>query len=313
MAEWKVLLTDGLKETGKDLFENRAELDDRNGISAEELLTVIGEFDGVIVRGRTKMTREVIQRADKLKVIGRAGVGVDNIDLAAAQSASITVVNSPIASTQAVAEYTIALMLSVLRNIPRADHDMKSGFWNKKKLAGQELSGKTLGIIGLGRIGSSVAQLAGAFGMELIGHDPFLTYEDIQDKRVRPVDIGEVYAQADLITIHVPLSPKTRGMISGQEIGYMKPGVFLICTARGGLIDETAVLAGLESGQIAGAGLDVYAEEPPGLTALVAHPKVVATPHIGAQTLQAQERAAVDIASEVMACLEGKPLRWKVV
>nr|NIS45948.1 phosphoglycerate dehydrogenase [candidate division Zixibacteria bacterium]NIU14080.1 phosphoglycerate dehydrogenase [candidate division Zixibacteria bacterium]NIW44897.1 phosphoglycerate dehydrogenase [Gammaproteobacteria bacterium] len=207
MAEWKVLLTDGLKETGKDLFENRAELDDRNGISAEELLTVIGEFDGVIVRGRTKMTREVIQRADKLKVIGRAGVGVDNIDLAAAQSASITVVNSPIASTQAVAEYTIALMLSVLRNIPRADHDMKSGFWNKKKLAGQELSGKTLGIIGLGRIGSSVAQLAGAFGMELIGHDPFLTYEDIQDKRVRPVDIGEVYAQADLITIHVPLSP----------------------------------------------------------------------------------------------------------
>lgn len=313
MAEWKVLITDGLRGVGKAIMSDRILVEDKSGITSADLLNEIDAYDGVIVRGRTKLTREVIERASRLKVIGRAGVGVDNIDLAAAQSAGITVVNSPTASTQAVAEHTLGLMLAVLRQIPQADHSMKNGQWNKKQLVGHELNGKTLGIIGLGRIGSDVAKLAQAFGMSVISYDPLIAPEYFQSQDVTLVELNELYAQADIISLHIPLGPKTRKMISGQEIGYMKPGVFIICAARGGVIDETALLAGLDSGQVAGVGLDVFAEEPPGLTALVAHPKVVATPHIGAQTDEAQDRAAVDIATEVLACLEGTELRWKIV
>lgn len=313
MTQWKILLTDGLDESGQAILHAVAQVDDRRGISAEELTEVIPAYQALIVRGRTKVTGEVIQAAKCLQVIGRAGVGVDNIDLAAAAKRGITVVNAPTGNTTAVAELTLGLMLSLSRNIPYADASTKQGLWEKKNLLGSELQGKTLGLIGLGRIGSQVAHRAAAFGMKIIAHDPLLSAEDIQRQGANPVELGHLFAQADYISLHVPLTPQTRGMINGQAIAQMKRGVRLICTARGGVIDETALLGSLESGQVAGAALDVFAHEPPGLTALVAHPRVIATPHIGAQTAEAHARTAQDIATEVLAALQGEPLRWKII
>ena len=313
MPEWKILLTDGIDESGKAILQEKAQVDDRPGISPEELLQVVGDCDALVVRGRTQVTGEVLDAAKKLKVIGRAGVGVDNIDLAAATQHGVTVVNAPTSTTLAVAELVLGLMFSLARNIPRADADMKSGQWTKKELKGVELNGKVLGVIGMGNIGSAVAERAAALGMQVIGYDPLLDAREIQARGAEPVGLDDVYARSDFITLHVPLNPETRGMIGGQQFGRMRRGVYILCTARGGVIDETALLGALETGQVAGAALDVYAKEPPGLTALVAHPNVVATPHIGAQTEEAQERASQSIAEEVLAALQGEPLRWKVV
>ncbi len=313
MSKYKILITDGLKENGQAILRQAAQVDDRTGIPADELIEIIADYDAMIVRSRTKVTAELTASATNLKVVGRAGVGVDNIDLAAAQSKQITVVNSPMATTLAVAEHTLALMLSLVRMVPAADAAMKTGQWTKKQLVGTELHGKTLGIIGMGRIGSEVGQRGAAFGMKIVGYDPYLDGEAISARGAAPVTLTELYQQSDFISLHIPLAPDTRNLINGQAIGHMKRGVRLICAARGGVIDETALLAALESGQIAGAGLDVFATEPPGLTALVAHPNVVATPHVGAQTAEAQARAAADIATEIVAALKGEPLRWKIV
>jgi D-3-phosphoglycerate dehydrogenase len=313
MSKWRIILTDGLKEEGKQILTRNADVEDHNGISMEDLETVVGQFDAMVIRGRTKVTAKLIESASRLKVVGRAGVGVDNINLAAAQSHKIRVVNSPMATTVAVAEHTLALMLAMVRDVPRADTAMKSGQWIKKQITGTEIQGKTLGIIGMGRIGAAVAERAKAFGMKILGHDPFLPAEEIQERGAEPVDLARIFALSEFISLHLPLSNETRNLINGQAIGYMKRGVRIVCAARGGILDETALLAGLESGQVAGAALDVFVEEPPGLTALVAHPKVIATPHIGAQTEEAQVRAACDIATEVIAALKGEPLRWKIV
>lgn len=313
MPSWKILLTDGLTQNGQDILREFAFVDDKNGITAEEILEIIAQYDAMIVRGRTKVTREVFRFAENLKVIGRAGVGVDNIDLASAQVHHVTVVNTPTATTIAVAEHTIALMLSLIRSIPQADIGMKSGQWLKQQLIGIELSGKSLGIIGMGRIGTAVGERAKALGMKILGYDPLLDEKEILKRGAEPTDLNNLYKNADLITLHVPLTPQTRFLMDSQAIGHMKRGVRIICTARGGIIDETALLAGLESGQIAGVSLDVFAEEPPGMSALVAHPKVLATPHIGAQTIEAQARAANDVAIEVLAALKHEPLRWKIV
>jgi D-3-phosphoglycerate dehydrogenase len=316
MTDWNILIADGLKEEGKMILKGAADIgnvDNLEGISPQELKERIYHYDAAIVRGRTKMTAEVIALGITLKVIGRAGVGVDNIDLAAAQANHITVVNAPRATTNAVAEHTMALMLSLVRYVPRADAAMKSGQWIKKQLVGSELDGKVLGIVGMGRIGTAVGVRAAAFGMEVLGYDPFLASEDIQARGATPVDLTSLYRRADIITLHLPLSPDTKNMVDGQALGSMKRGVRLVCAARGGIIDETALLSSLESGQVAGAALDVFDAEPPGLTALVAHPNVVVTPHIGAQTEEAQIRAAQDIANEVLAALRDEPLRWKIV
>ena len=312
MTTWKILLTDGLEENGQELLRASAEVENNPTITADDLLKVVGSYDAVIVRGRTKITPAVFEAGSKLKVVGRAGVGVDNIDLAAAKAKGVTVVNSPIATTLAVAELTLGLMLSLMREIPRADAGMKATKWLKKELEGGELNQKTLGIIGCGRIGAAVGDRARAFGMHVIGYDPLLTDIDIRRKGIEPASLDGIYQRADLITIHVPLNDQTRGMINVETLGKMKKGVYLVCAARGGVIDEAALLAALESGQVAGAGLDVFGTEPPGESALAAHPKVVATPHIGAQTREAQARAAGDIASEVLAALNNEPLRWKV-
>ncbi len=316
MSDWNILITDGLSEKGKTILLEATgvdRVDDLAGISPQELEERISQYHAIIVRGRTKMTAEIIALAANLKVIGRAGVGVDNIDLAAAQANQITVVNAPMATTNAVAEHTLALMLSLVRFVPKADTALKSGQWIKKQLVGTELDGKVLGVLGMGRIGSAVAVRAAAFGVQVLGYDPFLSADEIQARGATPVDLMSIYRQADIISLHLPLNPDTKNMLDGQALGAMKRGVRLVCAARGGIIDETALLSSLESGQVAGAALDVFATEPPGLTALVAHPNVVATPHIGAQTKEAQVRAAQDIASEILAVLRNEPLRWKIV
>ncbi|HEY9076548.1 MAG TPA: hydroxyacid dehydrogenase [Anaerolineaceae bacterium] len=311
MAAWKILLTDGLEQNGQEILRSSAQVDDRGGISAEDLLKIVGEYDALIVRGRTKVTPAVFDAAHQLKVVGRAGVGVDNIDLNAARSHNVTVVNSPTATTIAVAELTLGMMLALGRELARADASMKAGKWLKKELEGCELYRKTLGIIGFGRIGSSVAQRAAAFDMEIIGYDPKIG-DDIRERGGIPVSLDELYARSDIISLHTPLNDSTRGMINAAAIGKMKDGVRIICAARGGIIVEDDLLAALNSGKVAGAALDVFAVEPPGLTALVSHPHVLAIPHIGAQTIEAQQRAAVDISTEILAALNGEPLRWKV-
>jgi D-3-phosphoglycerate dehydrogenase len=313
MSNWKIMIAERLDSKGLEILSRSAEVKEFPGISAEKLIEEIGDYDALIVRGQTQVDAVVFSAAHNLKVIGRAGVGVDNIDLAAANQNNVTVVNSPSATTRAVAEHALALLLSLSRSISAADGAMKSGLWQKKQFIGVEIKDKVLGIVGMGHIGSDVAKMANSLGMQIIGYDPYLANEEIEHRGAKAVKLQELFSQSDFISIHVPLSPETRGMINGESFGTMKRGVRLIYTARGGIVDETALLAALESGQVAGAALDVFVKEPPGMSALVSHPKVIATPHIGAQTEEAQQRAAVDIAQEVLAALEGEPLRWKIV
>lgn len=313
MSNWKVLITDGLSDKGISILNSAAQVDNKPDISADDLLKVAGEYDAMVVRGRTKVTPAVFDAAGKLKVVGRAGVGVDNIDLTAARSHSVTVVNAPKSTSLAVAELAIGMMFAVARMIPKADGTMKQGQWIKKQLEGIELNGKTLGVVGMGNIGTALAARAAGLGMLVIGFDTLVSADEIKKRGAEPVSLPDLYARSDFISFHLPLTPESKGMVNGQSLAQMKHGVRLIDAARGGIIDETALLAALETGQVAAAALDVFSTEPPGLTALVAHPNVVATPHIGAQTEEAQDRAAEDIASEVLNALRGDPLRWKIV
>jgi len=245
-------------------------------------------------------------------VIGRAGVGVDNIDLKAAKKHNVTVVNAPSSTTVAVAELAFGLLLALAREIPRADATMKQGEWLKKQLEGIELNGKTLGVIGFGRIGMEVGKRAAAFGMNVITYDPNVSEDELQHAGIEPVSVQDLFAWSDFISLHLPLNVQTRDLIGPLAFSQMKEGVRIVSTARGGIIDESALFHALNSGKVAGAALDVFEKEPPGLTELVSHPRVIATPHIGAQTAEAQSRAAEDIASEVLAALRGESLRWKV-
>jgi len=312
MTSYKILITDGLDETGQSILRASAQVDDRNNISADDLLKVIPEYDALIVRGRTKVTASILEVASKLKVIGRAGVGVDNIDLEAAKKCNVTVVNAPMSTTLAVAELTFGLLLALAREIPRADAGMKQGKWLKKELEGVELNGKTLGVIGFGRIGVEVGKRASAFGMNVIAYDPLISEDDIEARGAAPVSIQDLYAWSDFISFHLPLNVQTRDMIGPLAFSQMKDGVRIVCAARGGIIDESALLDALNSGKVAGAALDVFEKEPPGLTDAVSHPRVIATPHIGAQTTEAQSRASEDIANEVLSALQNRSLRWKV-
>jgi len=313
MPSWKILIADKLNQDGVNILSAAAQVENQPDISHQELLETIHNYDALVVRGRTKVSADIFSATNNLKVVGRAGVGVDNIDLAAAQSHGVIIVNTPTATSIAVAEHALGLMLAAIRFVPRADSTMKSGQWLKKEFMGSELSGKILGVIGMGNIGAGVAQRAAAFGMTVLGYDPFLSHADIQQRGAEPVALPDLYTRADMISLHIPLTPDTRNIIDGQAFAHMKRGVVIICTARGGLIDEVALVSALESGQVSAAALDVFSSEPPGLTALVSHPRVIATPHLGAQTQEAQVRAAINIAEEVLAALEGSNLRWKIV
>ncbi|MGC9398181.1 MAG: D-2-hydroxyacid dehydrogenase [Anaerolineae bacterium] len=271
------------------------EVDVRDDITAEALAEIIGNYDAMIVRSRTKVREPLIDQATHLKLIVRAGVGLDNIDVAYAKSKGITVANTPAASTNAVAELTLGLMLSLARHIPRADATMKAGEWAKKALKGTELRGKTLGVIGYGRIGQAVGEKAKALGMEVLAHDPYVEHEDI-------VEFDVLLAAADYVTLHLPHMESTHHLLDAEAFAKMKPGARLIHAARGGIVDETALYEALVEGHVAGAALDVYSEEPPRselLRKLVALPQVVATPHIGAGTTEAKARIGDEIVKKV--------------
>ncbi len=312
MSEFKILITDGLGDNGQSILRASSSVDDKAGISAAELVKIAGDYDALIVRGRTKVTAEVLESAQKLKVIGRAGVGVDNIDLESARKHGVIVVNAPVSTTLAVAELTFGLLLAAAREFPRADAGMKKGEWLKKEFEGVELNGKTLGIIGYGRIGMEVGKRAAAFGMNVIAYDPFVSEDDIKARGGEPTTLQELFEWSDFISLHLPLNVQTRDLIGQMALSEMKDGVRIVSAARGGIIDESALLAALNSGKVAAAALDVFATEPPGATDLVKHPRVITTPHIAAQTVEAQARAAQDIANEVLSALRGEPLRWKV-
>ena len=312
MKNYKILITDGLDEKGLSILRDQATVDDKSGISADDLFKVISEYNALIVRGRTKVTSSIMDAASKLKVVGRAGVGVDNIDLEAAKAYNISVVNAPVSTSIAVAELTFGLLLALAREIPRADSGMKQDKWLKKELEGVELNGKTLGVVGFGRIGVEVGKRASAFGMNVIAYDPLISGDVIKERGAEPMSLQDLYAWSDFISLHMPLTVKTRDMVGPQAFSQMKDGVRIVCAARGGIIDEAALVKALNSGKVAGAALDVFGKEPPGLTEIVSHPRVIATPHIGAQTVEAQSRASEDIAHEVLSALRGESLRWRV-
>jgi D-3-phosphoglycerate dehydrogenase len=313
MDPWRIILTDGLDDVGVNILEKEAEVVKRNAISAEDLKNELKDYDAVIIRSRTKMNRELIEAGARLKVIGRAGVGVDNIDLEAAKEKGIVVVNAPSATTESVAELTMGLIFALAREIPRADATMKRGDWAKKEFMGTELYGKTLGIIGFGRIGSTVGQMAASMGMRINACCDFTIPETIRIIGGELLMMDEIIERSDFIAVHTPLTEKTRSMIDAGMISRMKDGVYIVCTARGGIIDESALLAALNSGKVAGAALDVFEKEPPDNMELVAHTHVIASPHIAGQTSEAQRRASVDISKEVLAALKSEKLHWQVV
>jgi D-3-phosphoglycerate dehydrogenase len=312
MTNYKILISDGLDGRGQSILRASADVDTRDSTSAEDLIKIVGNYDALVIRSQTRVTVDVLTAASRLKVIGRSGVGVDNIDLEAAKKHNVTVVNAPTSTTVAVAELAFGLLLALARDIPRADASMKRGEWVKRELEGVELNGKTLGIIGFGRIGMEVGRRAAAFGMNVIIYDPNVSEHELVESNAEPVSLQDLFAWSDFISLHLPLNVQTRDLLGPMAFSQMKDKMRIVSTARGGIIDESALLDALKSGKVAGAALDVFEKEPPGLTELVAHPRVITTPHVGAQTAEAQARAAEDIANEVLSALRGKALRWKV-
>jgi len=308
----KILISDSLSKEAVNILEKEKEfkVDVNTKLTPDELKKVIKDYDALVVRSGTKVTKDIIEAADRLRIIGRAGVGLDNVDLPAASKKGIIVVNTPGGNTMSTAEHAMTLMLSLSRNIPQADLSMKKGEWERKKFMGTELYGKTLGIVGLGRIGTEVARRALSFEMRVLAFDPYLSTEKAKELGVETVDLKTIYKEADYITVHTPLSDDTMHMISDKQFEMMKKGIRLVNCARGGIIDEDALARAVESGKVAGAALDVYENEPPKNLKLMKFPdKVVLTPHLGASTEEAQVNVAIDVANTVRDALLNRGIR----
>jgi D-3-phosphoglycerate dehydrogenase len=297
----KVLVSDNISQKGIDILKNAGlDVDVRTGLKPEELKDIIDSYDALIVRSATKVTSDIIESAKNLRVIGRAGSGLDNVDKVAATKHGIVVMNTPGGNTITTAEHTIALLLSMARQIPQATTSMKQGKWEKKRFTGVELYNKTLGIIGIGNIGSHVARMAQGMGMNVIAFDPYMSEERVKSLGIKIVSLDELIETADFITVHTPLTPETRGLINADRIKRMKDGVRIINAARGGIVDEKALYNALKSGKVAGAALDVFEQEPPEGNPLLELDNIVLTPHLGAATEEAQENVAVAIAEQVV-------------
>lgn len=308
----RILVAEPLAEEGLRLLRAEHDVDYLPGTPGKELLADVSDYDALIVRSQVSVDAEVLGAAPKLIVVGRAGVGVDNIDLAAATRAGVTVVNAPTANTIAAAEHTLALLYALARRIPAADSSLRSGEWRRAEFLGQELRGKSLGIVGLGKIGMAVADRARAMEMELLGHDPFVSEEAAAQHGIRLLPLPELLAEADVLTLHVPLSNATRGLIGADELGAMKPSALLVNVARGGLVDEAALSAALIEGRLAGAAVDVFEHEPPSGSPLLSAPNTVLTPHLGASTEEAQTRVALETVQQVLDVLAGRSARYAV-
>ena len=302
----KVLVSDDLGQVGIDMLRNEdgIEVDVNTGLPPEELKGIIGGYDALIIRSATKVTEELIAAAKNLKVVGRAGIGLDNVDIPAATRRGIVVMNTPTGNVITTAEHAIAMMMALSRNIPQGTISLKSGKWEKKRLQGSEVYKKQMGIIGFGKIGSIVADRARGLKMEVMVHDPFVIPEQVEKAGYESVSLEDLYARADYISVHVPRLKSTTGLISDKAFEQMKEGVMIINCARGGIIDEEALNRALESGKVAGAALDVFETEPPGTCTLFDHDKVVCTPHLGASTKEAQSNVAVAVAQQIIEYLK---------
>ncbi len=310
---YKILVLEGITERGMEIL--RAEgwtIDLKKALPPAELAKVVPPYHAMLIRSGSQITAEVLDSAVSLRVIGRPGVGVDNVDLAAATRRGVIVMNSPGGNLVSTAELTMALLLAVARNVPQADASMKMEKWDRKSFAGAELHGKRIGIVGLGRIGREVAARCRAFGMEVWAHDPFVSPAVAESLHVRLGSFEEVLRSCDFLTLHTTLSKQTRHLLGEEALARVKPGIHIVNAARGELIDEAALLAALESGRVAGAALDVHGQEPPADWRLARHPRVVATPHIGAATAEAQERVGTDIAIQVRDFLKGGVIQQAV-
>ncbi len=308
----KILVSDKLADDGIEILKGEPgfEVDVRTDLKPDELKAEIGAYDGIVIRSGTKLTADALVKPGNLKAIARAGVGVDNVDIPTATKHGIVVMNAPDGNTISTAELTIALMLAVFRNIVPACESLKGGKWDRKAYMGRQVAGKTIGIVGLGRIGSAVARRCLALDMKVVGYDPFVAGGTDLAKQIRLVDnLDDLLKEADVLTVHTTLTDQTRGLIGAEALGKMKKGSVVLNCARGGIVDEAALAQALESGHIAGAGLDVYTSEPPENRALVEHPKVVCLPHLGASSREAQENVAVDACHALVDYLKGRDMR----
>jgi len=312
-ATTRVLVSDPIAQDGiSALQQGGAEVDVRTGLPPDELKAIIGDYQALVVRSETRVTREILEAARSLQVVGRAGVGIDNIDVQAATERGVVVVNAPTGNIISAAEHALALMLALSRHIPAADASLKSGKWERGKFMGLEVRGKTLGIIGLGQVGSEVARRARGLEMRVIAYDPFVPEERARVLGVDLVPLEELLRQSDFVTIHTTLTEGTRSLIGEKQLKMMKPTARIINTARGGIIDEAALATALHEGWIAGAAVDVFSKEPVTDHPLFSAPNIVVTPHLGASTAEAQERVAVDVAHQILDVLAGRPARYAV-
>ncbi len=298
----QVLVSDQLSAAAVRIFEMRGvavEFQPALGKDRERLAAALGDFDGLAIRSTTKVTADLLAKAPRLKVIGRAGIGVDNVDVPAATARGVIVMNTPFGNSVTTAEHALALMFALARDIPAADASTRAGKWEKSRFLGVELTGKTLGVVGCGNVGANVATRALGLKMRVVAFDPFLSAERAQQLGVEKVAFDELLSRADIITLHTPLTPQTRNLLSDEALAKTRRGVRIINCARGGLLDEAALLRALESGHVAGAALDVFAEEPATHNPLFSHPHVVCTPHLGASTIEAQEKVALQIAEQM--------------
>lgn len=311
---FKVLVTDSISDSGlKDLFEHPNFFVEKiTGLSPKELSEIIGSYDALIVRSQTQVTEEILVHAHKLQVIARAGVGVDNINVNAATRKGIIVINAPGANTIAATEHTIAMMLALSRNIPQAHHLTTRGEWDRQSFQGIELYKKTLGVIGMGKIGTEVAKRAKSFEMNILGFDPYLTEERANNLCIKKASLDEIASDSDFITIHTPLTNTTHNLINEDYIRKTKKGVRFINCARGGIIDEEALIKAIDAEHVAGAALDVFQSEPPTRPGLLGHPKIIMTPHLAASTIEAQEKVAQEVSAEIIEILESKSIRHAV-
>jgi D-3-phosphoglycerate dehydrogenase len=308
----KVLVADPIAQEGIEALRAHAEVDVRLGMSPDELIAVISEYDALVVRSDTQVSKEVIEAGENLQVIARAGVGVDNIDVEAATRKGIVVVNAPSGNIISAAEHTIALMLAMARHIPQANAVLRSGQWRRHDFIGVEVRGKTLGIIGLGNVGTEVMRRAKGLEMRIVAHDPFVSLEYAGTLGVELVSLDELLRQSDFITLHTPLSELTKGLIGAKELAKVKPTVCLINCARGGIIDEQALFEAVEKGKVAAAAIDVFAEEPVTESVLFQSDRIIVTPHLAASTAEAQTTVALDVAEQIGAALRGQPPRYAV-
>lgn len=309
----KVLVSDSIDQAGIDILNQVAQVDIKTGLPPEELVRIIPEYDALMIRSGTRVTSEVIEAGTQLKIIGRAGVGVDNVDVPAATRKGIVVVNSPEGNTIAAAEHALAMMLSLSRHVPDANQSVKAGNWDRKKYTGVEVYKKTLGVVGLGKIGSHVATVAKAMGMKILAYDPFISTERAEQLGCRLVEMNVLAQESDYITLHIPKTPETYHLFNANMFAQMKPTARIINCARGGIIDEDALVEALKDGKIAGAALDVYEEEPLGESNLRSLDKeIILTPHLGASTEEAQVNVAIDVAEQIRDVLLGLPARSAV-